>query len=199
MAIPNKIREPKTPEEALSLLSQVKKEDINIGQDLTSSRATDPQDVLRNRMEFGKAQAEVFLGGFVTTTASDLYRMTGDLDEAQRADDLIKLLGEDLYLSVRNIAKCSGIDNEADWLAQQVWALLQADIFDTTGAADARNKEVDDNPSSPVNKLISQYLRPSNLGRIVQAARAAEPKVSNAAALRAATYNFVVAKLQKGL
>lgn len=201
-------KEPKTPEEALATIGMAAK---NVSVNDAGEGGNFNNALKLPEFTFERPTGSITINGFETKIAADMYTLTGNRDVATRAEALIKLLGQELYSKCRISAKCAGIDNEADYLAQQLWLALESDTFDITGAEQGDetgpdpgfNRETDGQVSSPINNLISQYLRPSNLGRIVQLAKAYEREdgvkgVSVQNALRYGVLNFMVIKLQRG-
>jgi len=152
---------------------------------------------------YEKPNVTIKIKGFDTKVASDIFVSTGNKDVAQRVDALVKLLGQELYKEVKIAANCAGLDNEADYLAQEIALMLMQEDFKPEGATEKREKAVDDEVGSEINQQISQWLRPSNLGQIAQIARAYEPNdkqrgVTNRDALRWALLNRFEAKKALG-
>lgn len=145
-----------------------------------SLEQTDKGIKLKNlKFDYEKPSVTVNIRGFETKVATDIFSLTGNKDAAKRADNLAKLLGDELYKQVRTASKNCGLDNESDYLAQQLFLALEADEFDITGADEdgedgGFNKDVDGQVASETNVAIAETLRPSNLGRIVQLAKSFE-------------------------
>jgi len=128
--------------------------------------------------------------GFQSVLARDVFNLDGNKDDAERAETMVELLGEPLAEALRTRALSSGVNNECDWLAQQLQVAFENDEFDTKGAADQRTKE-DDDVNSHYNRLISKMLGKSNLGRVVQHAKMAKPELSNPECLRWGVLNLI--------
>ena len=137
---------------------------------------------MMKEFKFEKPIVTAKIKGFESRVAADLFAVDGNRDAAKRADTLCVLLGDRLYGVIRTAAKCDGIDDELHYLGQKLFVAFEADEFDVKGATEPFDKEVDGNANSETNIGLAQIIQKSNLGRLVQIARA--NNVSNTDALR---------------
>lgn len=148
------------------------------------------------------APAEVYVDGFVSTVARDIFSATGRRDLSERADELAKVLGEDLYKEVKFLAGCQGKDDESHWLTQYLWLRFERDQVRAEGI-DGKAKpfaqDVDGTPGSKQNQALAKYLSPSILGRLLQASRSVTPRVSIPAVLQKATSEICNEVRKQGL
>jgi hypothetical protein len=117
--------------------------------------------------------AKVMIDGFLTTIANDIFKATGDNDAADRADALAYLLGADLYEKATMQAKCDGFDDPAIYIRQYIIRDARGTAADRAmeeklkqGEALPKRRPVDDDPTSPDNMDISDYLSTENLGAL---------------------------------
>lgn len=139
-------------------------------------------------------RTRVNINGFETLVALDVFKDSGDLTKAQRANALVKLLGEELYKNIKVAANCAGLDDEAAWLKQKLWELFQLDVFAAPGAEGPFDKT--ETPTSPINKAISDVLGKSNLGSLVSYAKGENIRVIDA--LRYGVLNYLEKVLETG-
>lgn len=180
--------EPKSPGDVLATLNASKEDNAK---DIHRELGLDPH------FKFVEApRSRVNINGFETLVAADVFKDTGNLDKAQRANVMVRLLGDELYKNIKTAANCSGLDDEAAFLRQKLWELFERDTFDAEGATSPFAKDVDGNPASTENKLINEVLGKSNLGRLVQYAKAND--ISNIDALRYGVLNYLTEAVARG-
>lgn len=202
-------KNPGSPEELMKLLGESKGD---------KAVATEAGTVYQPDLPKAAPKAprvELTVDGFVTQVAQDVFTTTGSRDEAERADLLTRLLGNEehvfdtsrrgdkykceatgLYDRVKTAASCSGMSDEAAFLRQQLWLLFEQDRADCSGDPDPGERTAqDEDPRSEVNIVISSLLGKSALGRIRSLAK--QKGISNQSCLRAVVTNFL--KAQKSL
>lgn len=187
------VKEPQTAEEVLKLINQGKPTIEGSG---SSARAG---LTLNQEFSFAATPATIRVDGFEMQISADIFNRTGDQDAAERAEGLLELLGDVLYEKIKTAANCAGINNEADYLAQETAFILLNGTFNPKGASDKFRKEVDGQVDSESNQLIAKCLKKSNLGQIMQCCRSHETEtgqlgVSNTDGLRWALLNHFVNK-----
>lgn len=198
-------KEPKTPDELLNLINSSSKD---APKETVDGTVYNPE----LNIEIPPPRVETIVNGFVTPIAKDVFLMTGSREAAERTDDLVYLFGNNpehkfdtrpkgdktalvevgLYDRIKTAALCHGHEDEAFWLRQNLWLILEKEEGDLTGAEERRVKERDDDANQEDNVRIARYLGASALGRIRLVA--ANAGVSNRSALQAIVLNFLKAQ-----
>lgn len=189
----------KSPDEILASLeagskpaATINKEEIREDKDMQAIMKDITGDA---RFKFTEApRTRVNINGFETLVALDVFKDSGDLTKAQRANSLVKLLGEELYKNIKIAANCAGLDDEAAWLKQKLWELFQLDKFNGQGASGPFDKK--ETPDSPDNRKIAAVLGKSNLGSLVSYAKGEDFKVIEA--LRFGVLNYLETSMERG-
>lgn len=168
----------------------------------------------------------IYVDGFETKLARDLFDHQEYDDEVRRVDKLIWLLGEEpvfeeverddkakpiklnehgdyrtirltMYDLVRRLATNAGMNNECRWLAQFFGLLVKREQLEIPHTAKVADRTAeDDNANSSVNVRIAELLKPSNLGEIRRIAR--DRNCSNVSAFRAMLLPQLVRAVKRG-
>jgi hypothetical protein len=196
----SKIKQPSTPEEAITMLNRLPKDKI-VGELGRNGSPNYNNSIELDSTPVARAPIEVPIDGFLTQIANDVFTNTHDHDVADRTDALVYLLGEKLYNEINYQSRSCGLVNEASFLRQRIAIEVKGQAAEQSmdkviagGLALPKRTKDDDDPQSADNQDIRDYLGDTVLGAVRGIAK--QYGTSNIAALRIITRGCLIEKVK---